>query len=367
MAGEPLVLLGLREGRVLEAGALARPRRDAAHADAARRLRPRRLRQPRLLAARPGARSWPSWAAARRASASRSWSRRERLAARAESAEDRMQTAYERLQPASQSRYRALVVQCREILGLGAATATSGRHRLPRRQPQPAAVALPAPARLARGDPGHARARRPPAARGGHRDPEGAPRRGRPTPRAPLARSLKATLEIQEKRLANLETATNNLAVIDAELERIEQQVRLVREESAVSRLARGALGAARLRLVDAQRDLALDGPARGAVHRHGQRRLRRPSRCPPCRAPGEDEDRRRHRRSRARARAEAEVAPASQGSGARSPPVPRRTQQAAGRSPAPGLELAAVARGFLAPCRERRDPRPTGRRRPDA
>ena len=62
-------------------------------------------------------------------------------------------------------------------------------------------------------------------------------RRRRPaTPRAPLARSLRATLEIQEKRLANLDTATNNLAVIDAELERIEQQVRLVREESAVSR-----------------------------------------------------------------------------------------------------------------------------------
>ena len=59
-------------------------------------------------------------------------------------------------------------------------------------------------------------------------DPEGA-----------LARSLKATLEIQEKRLVNLETATTNLAVVDAELERIEQQVRLVREESAVSRLAR--------------------------------------------------------------------------------------------------------------------------------
>ena len=55
------------------------------------------------------------------------------------------------------------------------------------------------------------------------------------TPRAALARSLKATLEIQDKRLANLETATNNLAVIDAELERIEQQVRLVREESAVT------------------------------------------------------------------------------------------------------------------------------------
>jgi hypothetical protein len=51
-----------------------------------------------------------------------------------------------------------------------------------------------------------------------------------------LARSLRATLEIQEKRLANLDSATNNLAVIDAELERIEQQVRLVREESAISR-----------------------------------------------------------------------------------------------------------------------------------
>ena len=59
----------------------------------------------------------------------------------------------------------------------------------------------------------------------GAADPEGA-----------LARSLRATLEIQEKRLANLDTATNSLAVLDAELERIEQQVRLVREESAVSR-----------------------------------------------------------------------------------------------------------------------------------
>src|SRR5512133_2456810 len=43
----------------------------------------------------------------------------EALAARADSAEDRMQKAYERLQPASQSRYRALVMQCREVLGMG--------------------------------------------------------------------------------------------------------------------------------------------------------------------------------------------------------------------------------------------------------
>jgi hypothetical protein len=52
---------------------------------------------------------------------------------------------------------------------------------------------------------------------------------------SPLARSLEATLEIQTRRLANLERAESSLAVIDAELERIEQQVRLVREETAVS------------------------------------------------------------------------------------------------------------------------------------
>jgi hypothetical protein len=54
-------------------------------------------------------------------------------------------------------------------------------------------------------------------------------------PDSPLARSLQATVAIQEKRLANLDTAAKNLAVIDAELERIEQQARLIREESAIS------------------------------------------------------------------------------------------------------------------------------------
>jgi hypothetical protein len=157
----------------------------------------------------------------------------ERIAARAVSAEDRMKAAYERLEPASQARYRALVVVCREILGLGSAPSDSAVSdfragnlnqmlwlflrllssreaitdtlaRVDRRQLEAGVATLKS--RL-----------------GAAGDPEG-----------PLARSLKATLEIQEKRLANLETATNNLAVIDAELERIEQQVRLVREESAV-------------------------------------------------------------------------------------------------------------------------------------
>jgi len=50
----------------------------------------------------------------------------------------------------------------------------------------------------------------------------------------PLARSLQATLDIQSKRLDNLNRARASQEVIDAELERIEQQVRLIREEAAV-------------------------------------------------------------------------------------------------------------------------------------
>ncbi|HXK09700.1 MAG TPA: hypothetical protein VMT70_08660 [Vicinamibacteria bacterium] len=159
----------------------------------------------------------------------------ERLVARQGTAEDRMKGLYERLEPASQARYRALVVVCREILGLGVGAGDSGLTdfragnlnqmlslflrllgsreaiadtlaRVDRRQIEAGAAGLKARLQSA-GDPDSA-----------------------------LARSLKATLEIQEKRLANLETAANNLAVVDAELERIEQQVRLVREESAVSR-----------------------------------------------------------------------------------------------------------------------------------
>jgi len=158
----------------------------------------------------------------------------ERIAARAEGAEDRMQKAYERLQPASQSRYRALVLQCREILGMGGgiderkvSDFRAGNlnqllwlflRLLSSREGVQDTLARVDRRQL---EAGIANAKTRVAAT--------------PDPEGPLARSLKATLEIQEKRLSNLDTATNNLAVIDAELERIEQQVRLVREESAVS------------------------------------------------------------------------------------------------------------------------------------
>jgi len=50
-----------------------------------------------------------------------------------------------------------------------------------------------------------------------------------------VARSLKATLEIQQKRLDNLVRAEESLKVTDAELDRIEKQAALIREEVNVS------------------------------------------------------------------------------------------------------------------------------------
>ena len=199
----------------------------------------------------------------------------ERLAARAGNAEDRMKAAYERLEPASQARYRALVVVCREILGLGAGAGESGLtdfragnlNQLLSLFLRLLASREAITDTLARVD------RR--AARDGAREPQGAARARPAIPRGALARSLKATLEIQEKRLANLDTATNNLAVVDAELERIEQQVRLVREESAVSRSPEALSGPARRRLADPRRDLALLGPARRDLLRPLRDRLR--------------------------------------------------------------------------------------------
>jgi hypothetical protein len=50
-----------------------------------------------------------------------------------------------------------------------------------------------------------------------------------------LARALSGTLDIQRRRLANYERANESMLVVEAELERIEQQIVLLREEAAVS------------------------------------------------------------------------------------------------------------------------------------
>lgn len=52
---------------------------------------------------------------------------------------------------------------------------------------------------------------------------------------SPLQRSMRGTLEIQQKRLENLQRAEDSRRIIDAELERIERQVELIREEAALT------------------------------------------------------------------------------------------------------------------------------------
>jgi hypothetical protein len=158
----------------------------------------------------------------------------ERLAERASSHDDQVRRAFQRLTPPSQARYRDLVDECRQILGLGVSDRgseflqgwrtgnlnellwlfmrlltsreqiLSTQSRVDRAQLEEAITGLRQRVEAAEAE-------------------------------SPLARSLQATLSIQEKRRENLETASANLAVIDAELERIEKQVRLIREESAVS------------------------------------------------------------------------------------------------------------------------------------
>jgi hypothetical protein len=154
--------------------------------------------------------------------------------AQSEGTSDRLGRLYRVLEPASQARYRALFDQCREILGI------SGRGSGPESLTDLRAGSLNQllllflrllssreliGAMLKRVDRSAL-------------EQELASLRGRLAAAeadGPLARSLQATLDIQEQRLANLATASGNLDLIDAELERIEQQVRLVREESAVS------------------------------------------------------------------------------------------------------------------------------------
>ena len=160
--------------------------------------------------------------------------RGERLLERAESHDARVAGAFQRLDRLSQGRYRALVDECRQILGLAGTTGGSDVFQglrtgnlnellwLFMRLLSSRELIVSTRARVDRGQlQGDIDASR--------KRVESA------EPDSPLWRSLQATLAIQEKRLANLDTAEHNLAVVDAELERIEQQVRLLREESAVS------------------------------------------------------------------------------------------------------------------------------------
>jgi hypothetical protein len=158
----------------------------------------------------------------------------ERLLERAQDHDAQVKRAFQRLGQSSQMRYRTLVDECRQILGLAEAQSSSEALQglrtgnlnellwLFMRLLSSREAIQSTRARVNREQLGEdiaALRERAEAAEAG----------------SPLARSLQATLGIQEKRLENLDNAVHNLAVVDAELERIEHQVRLIREESAVS------------------------------------------------------------------------------------------------------------------------------------
>jgi len=162
----------------------------------------------------------------------------ERLFAAQEGWEGKVQAAAERLSKAGRERYRNLLAKCRLILGLGGTLAGDSLGGARDLRAQNLNQLLWIFLRLlssreaindnVQGIPRQeltadvARLEERLAAASGKTD-------------GALARSLQGTLAIQKKRLENLDRAAGSLAVIDAELERIEQQVELIREESAVS------------------------------------------------------------------------------------------------------------------------------------
>jgi hypothetical protein len=147
---------------------------------------------------------------------------------------DRLQLAYDRLDLASQARYRALVEQCHQILGLAAPSGDASLLQDLRAGNLNQLLTLFLRLLSSRGliRDTLAQVDRPQLEQGLATLRQ---RLAAAEADGPLARSLQATVAIQEKRLTNLDTAAKNFAVIDAELERIEQQARLIREESAIS------------------------------------------------------------------------------------------------------------------------------------
>jgi hypothetical protein len=162
----------------------------------------------------------------------------ERLLAAQEGWEDRVHAAIERLSDKRQERYRRLLAQCRTILGAGAPleedTLGGLRDMKERNLNQLLTIFL----RLLNSQEvirDNLSAVDTMGLEGEIAEVE--KRLGEVDPEADgaLARSLHGTLDIQRKRLENLQKAQASLRVIDAELLRIEQQVELLREETAIA------------------------------------------------------------------------------------------------------------------------------------
>lgn len=161
----------------------------------------------------------------------------ERLQGAKQSWDSDVQTALNRLSTESQARYRYLLTQCRQILGIGEALGdkdslggmsglrTGGLNQLLWIFLRLLASREVLLANLSRVD-GQALEKEIGALEGRLEAAEEG---------SALARSLEGSLDIQRKRLDNLARAEESKQVIDAELERIQHQVVLIREESAVT------------------------------------------------------------------------------------------------------------------------------------
>lgn len=147
-----------------------------------------------------------------------------------------LQEAVGRLSPQSQVRYHQLLNQCRHILGIGEALGENKFGGLQEMRAGGLNQMLWIFLRLLSSrevlEDNLSRVNRVTL----EKEVEYLEKRLATTPEeSALARSLSGTLDIQRKRLDNLQRAKESMEVIDAELQRIQHQVVLIREESAVS------------------------------------------------------------------------------------------------------------------------------------
>lgn len=160
----------------------------------------------------------------------------ERLLAAQGNQQERIQRAVARLDRDSRARYHRLLARCREVVGITEALDEDRVESLKRMRTGGLTQLLWIFLRLltSRDVLVQAIAQTDRAALQGEAERLEA-QLAKENESSSLAHSLRSSVEIQKKRLENFDRAAENLRVLDAELDRIEQQVALIREETAVS------------------------------------------------------------------------------------------------------------------------------------
>jgi len=164
--------------------------------------------------------------------------RAERMERVQESWEDKIHLAVDRLDPRSRDRYRELLRQCRSILGISHDLETDSLGTMRDLRAQNLNQLLSIYLRLLtsrevlRRNLEHLDRKR---LEREIEDLEGRLEGLDPEVDSALRRSFQGNLDIQRKRLDNLERSQATRQVMEAELQRIENQVELLREEAAVS------------------------------------------------------------------------------------------------------------------------------------